>query len=335
MKVCVVGNSGHADQFVREGLSVLDTVFCGYCPSYDGEDMRLLEKTFAECGISPVKYKGYDDMMNRDMPDVLIVDSMFRDHCAFTCDALDRGVFVFCEKPLALTLEECRKVEAAEKRSKATVWAMQTLRYTPWNYTAKQLVVQGITGEIRMIQCQKSYKLGKRAEFFKHREKSGGMIPWVAIHGIDMIQYMSGVPFCSAYALQSDRFNHGNGDLEMTASCLFELEGGIIAAVNADYYRPQCAVTHGDDRIRLVGTEGILEVIGDKVYLLHGNQNRTVPVNTVGKEKVPTIFGDFLSMCVGETGGLLNAEESLTSTRMALLARNSAENKKTMYVREL
>lgn len=334
MKVCIVGNSGHSAQFVEEGMAVSDTVFGGYCQSYAGEDLSLLEAAFSKCRLTPVRYQDYGTMMEQEKPDVLIVDSMFCDHGMYTCDALDRGVFVFCEKPLALSLEEYRKVVEAEKRSQATVWAMQTLRYVPWNYRAKQLILQGAVGEIRMIQCQKSYQLGSRPEFFRHREKSGGMIPWVAIHGIDLIQYMCSAPFSSVYALQSNLFNRGNGDLEMTASCMFELENGVIATVNADYYRPQGAAAHGDDRVRIVGTQGILEIMEENVYLLHEGQQDNHLMKWTRPEEIPSIFGQFLCRCRGETGGLLNTEQSLTSTRMALLARDSAECKKVLYIKE-
>ncbi len=332
MNICIVGNSGHSPQFVKEGQAVSDAVFVGYCQGYDGEDMTNLEAAFFECQIHPIRYTDYEVMMEKEKPDILIVDSMFCDHCAYTCDALDRDVFVLCEKPLALSLEDCRKLEEAERRSKATVWAMQTLRYVPWNYLARQLLLQGVAGEIRMIQCQKSYKLGSRARFFNHREKSGGMIPWVAIHGIDMIQYMCPVPFVSVYGLQSNYGNSGNGDMEMTASCLFELENGVIATVNADYFRPQCAATHGDDRVRIVGSEGILEIREDKVFLIREGQKENLPMNATKEEKIPTLFEEFLSRCRGEEGSFLNTEQSLTSTKMALLARDSAERKKILYV---
>ena len=43
----------------------------------------------------------------------------------------------------------------------------------------------------------------------------------------------------------------------MTAITLMELEEDILAHVNTDYYRPQGASSHGDDRLRIVGTSEI------------------------------------------------------------------------------
>jgi hypothetical protein len=43
--------------------------------------------------------------------------------------------------------------------------------------------------------------------------------------------------------------------METTAICCFTLGNDILAHVNADFYRPDNAPTHGDDRVRVVGTK--------------------------------------------------------------------------------
>lgn len=331
-KICIVGNSGHAVQFVKEGYAIENINFTGYCESYGEEDLGKLEAAFLETGMKPVKYNDYKEMIEREEPDVLIVDSLFRDHCTITCYALAHDINVFCEKPLALSLLACNTLEIAEQNSKATYWAMQTLRYEPSVYTAKKLLEQGAVGTIRMINCQKSYKLGIRPPFFSNREECGGMIPWVAIHGIDAIQYLCKNKFRSVFAAHSNQYNEGNGDLETTAICMFELEDGVIAHVNADYYRPETAPTHGDDRIRIVGTKGVLEVRDKQVLLIDESHDGTVPMELIPQEEIPTIFKDFLSSLSGEESGLLDAGQSLYSTKLALLARDSADVKEKITI---
>ena len=59
--------------------------------------------------------------------------------------------------------------------------------------------------------------------------------------------------------------NGGYGDLEATSQLMMTMQGGVCAQVSADYLRPANAPTHGDDRVRVVGTESVLEVRDDKV----------------------------------------------------------------------
>jgi predicted dehydrogenase len=332
MKICVVGNCGHSGQMIREGAKVQEAEFVGYCPSYLEEDLNNIEQIFEANSYYPARYDNYKSMLKKETPDVLVVDSMFCDHCSITSYALECGINVFCEKPVALSLKDCERLEKVEQKSTATFWAMQTLRYEPWTYTAKKLIDQGAVGQIRMINCQKSYKLGKRLAFFSDRNKCGGLITWVAIHGIDAIQYLCPQHFRSVFARHSNAENSGNGDLETTSICLFELDNNVLAHVNADYYRPASAITHGDDRIRVVGTEGVLEVIKNKVFLINMQNNDEQPQELVPQDQIPTIFGDFLQTLQGYSIGLLNASQSILITKLALLARDSADSEKLLYL---
>lgn len=322
MKIAVAGNCGHGGLALEAAGVCPEAEFAAYCPGFPGEDLGRLEKAFSDRGLSPARYDDYRSMTEAVRPDVLVVDNLFCDHAAAAAYAMERNIHVFCEKPVALTQEDCGRLEKLSRSSSSVLWAMQTFRYDPWLYTAKALAEQGCVGEIRMVNCQKSYRLGERPPFFSDRKKYGGTIPWVAIHSIDAITYLCGERFVSVYAQQSCEGNRGNGSLEMDAVCLFRMENGILAHVNADFFRPSGAPTHGDDRVRIVGTKGILEVIRDSVYLTDGRNDGMTPMPLL---KPPAIFADFLRAASGGAAGEISTASSLYSTRAALLARESAD----------
>ena len=54
----------------------------------------------------------------------------------------------------------------------------------------------------------------------------------------------------------------------ITTSC-FQMEDDILATITTDYYRPDNTHSHDDDRMRVVGTEGIVEVIRRAVSYTH------------------------------------------------------------------
>ena len=49
---------------------------------------------------------------------------------------------------------------------------------------------------------------------------------------------------------------------------MFELDGGGTGIVHADFYRPDKTATHGDDRLRVAGTQGVVEVRAGRCLLL-------------------------------------------------------------------
>ncbi len=114
--------------------------------------------------------------------------------------------------------------------------------------------------------------------------------------------------------------------MEATAICLFELEDEVVAHVNIDYLRPKSAPTHGDDRIRVAGTKGVIEArqIDEKVYLINEAGYQEVPLLTP-----PDIFTDFVDWIDGKGNQPITAEESLYTTEVCLIAQASADTGKT------
>lgn len=323
IRVCIAGNSGHAATVTRALPRLPQVEIVGWCRVWPGEPMTEVLDDFASLGLTPTEHPDYLTMIDTVHPDVLVVDGLFCDHEEMTCQALARGIHVYCDKPLALTLDGLDRVARAAQASPALLWAMQTARFDPWFYTAKQLVDAGEIGDIRLLTAQKSYRLGQRAPFFHDRAQHGGLIPWVAIHGIDFIRYLYPHAAKSIFAHHSTTANQGFGDLEVTAQLMMTLENGVSAQVSADYLRPANAATHGDDRVRAAGTHGVIEVRGDAVYLINDRNDGSTPVPL---QYPPMIFEDFIFTLEGHGSGLLDLSESLEDSRLALLARQSADH---------
>ncbi len=329
MKLCFVGSCGHGGAVFHALPRLPDIKVCAYSKSYDGESMSGLTAHMERLGITAREYDSYKTMIEEEKPDILVVDSRFCDHAGISVYALERGIHVFSDKPAATTEEDFSLLCKCIEKSTALFWSMMITRYDAWFYTAKKLIEAGTIGKIRMVNTQKSYKLGKRADFFKNRETFGGLIPWVGIHAIDWITWLSGERFLSVDARHSSACNSDNGDLETTAVCMFEMTNDVLAHANIDYCRPASSKTHDDDYARIVGTDGIIEVRGKKVYLTNGS--------TDGQEEQPLaepplIFEDFIRAVNGDRDTVNSTEGSLYATRAALTARESADQKKIIHM---
>jgi predicted dehydrogenase len=131
------------------------------------------------------------------------------------------------------------------------------------------------------------------------------------------------------YAAHSSLYNKEHGDLEVTALCNFVMTNEIFGSVSIDYLRPSTAGGHDDDRIRIVGTEGIIEVRDRKLYLTNKFTSGTEEITFTDSETDgKNIFSDFMAQVRGEKKCLISAEDSFYVTEAALLARTSADEKK-------
>lgn len=166
-----------------------------------------------------------------------------------------------------------------------------------------------------MLTAQKSYRYGKRPAWYSDRALYGGTIPWVGIHAIDWIAAFSRKKF-----LTVDGQSYGSP--EMAAICRFEMEDGVMAAINIDYYRPAAAPSHGDDRIRCAGTEGVIEVRENKIFLINKDGTQTFEPT-----EAPDLVEEFLDGRV-----TLSPEEIFYITRVSLAAREAADTGKTVQI---
>ena len=311
MKAVLVGLCGHSMQAYDILKERADITVCGVAPGSVHEEMT---KSFDP---SIPFFASYTEMLDTVKPDLAVVSPVFGLTGEVIIECARRGIDVFSEKPVAGTLEELERVEQAVKKSGIRFCAMFYLRYDAAFWQGARMVAEGEIGEVRLLSAQKSYRFGKRPVWYADRDLFTGIIPWVGIHAIDWIYAFSGKRFLSVDA-------QSYGTPEMASSCRFEMEDGVMAVMTLDYYRPEKAPSHGDDRIRCVGTKGVLEVRDGKILLMNESGNHTIE-----PDAAPELLTAFLD---GER--VISPDEIFYLTRVSLLARESADMKKTVLIGE-
>ena len=336
MNIVQVGSSGHYEY----ALAAAKNAGCNYtgiCMGSRHEKNTAKEK-LRRYGFEPEVYTDYLDMLEKAPADIVIINSYMGYNANFAIEALRRGKHVFVEKPIATSLNslksvmhEYRMANSSEhlsehRRDRVCLCGMFGILDEPHFMTARKIAASGALGEIRLINAQKSYKLGKREDFYSDRELYGGTIPWVSIHAIDWAWRLFGLHFSEVSAWQSRIGNGGNGTMEADAICLFRGSREELVSVSADYFRPAGAPTHDDDRLRAVGERGIMEVRSGRVYITDENGEREVEAY----EERGNIFAEFLSEIATGNPGRVSAMGSFYSTYLALCARESADQRKTV-----
>ena len=169
MKLCMIGARGHS-YYVLNDLPVLSNVKLSAVASGDADPSSLL-KSAAQW--QPRAYDNWREMLDREQPDILSVDGPFELHAEMCIEALKRNIHVFCEKPIALNLDDLAAIRKAYETSSATIISMTALRYEPAFYTAYQLVRTGKIGKVMLIQTRKSYTCNSAFDGYNTANRSG------------------------------------------------------------------------------------------------------------------------------------------------------------------
>ena len=327
LKLAMLGSRGHFNYVFMdaEALKKMANITC-LSSGCEDSPQRLIDRC-AEFGFQPKVYDDWKEMLDTEKPDVVCVDGPFEKHAEMSAYALRNNIHVFCEKPIALTYDQLDLVKDALKVSKARIISMVGIRYTTPFYQAAQMVRQGAIGKIKLIRTQKSYKLGTRPPFYSSRATYGGTIGWVGSHALDWIMYFTQDTFESVSAIQTSEDNFGNGEMEIAASCQLRMKSGILVSATMEFLRPAAAPTWGDDRIRLAGTEGVLEIRDEKIYLIDKDGARVIEPEDTGM----TIFTDYMEELSGGKPAIVTTEETIELTNACLKAQEAADTGKIIY----
>lgn len=89
----------------------------------------------------------YEELLNTGI-DIVVISSPMQFHASQSIQALDKGIHVLSEVTAAVTLDECRELLVATKRSSAKYMLAENYCYIPENICIKNMVREGLFGEI-------------------------------------------------------------------------------------------------------------------------------------------------------------------------------------------
>jgi predicted dehydrogenase len=234
------------------------------------------------------------------------------------------GVHVVTEKPLTTTLADLKRVRETWAQTKGRLTMLLTMRHEAKYATARQLVRDGAVGEPLLATAQKSYQLDRRPDWFRSFKRLGGTIPYIGIHAVDLLRWVTGQDFTQVAAVQGAQGKRDiMGETESHASLLLKLANGGSATARLDYLRPQTAAGHGDDRLHIAGTEGVIDMQGanPNVVVVTSKQKQ----HEVEPKPLPNLFVAFAEAIRKNEPTPISAEDCFRATEVVLKAREAAE----------
>jgi predicted dehydrogenase len=140
-------------------------------------------------------HKTYQDMLEDKNIDAIAIGNYYSARGKMAIDALKAGKHVIADKPLCISLDELDEIEKLSSEKSLSVGLMLDLRYNKNVLAAKKIIEDDIIGEVHNIQFGGQHPLsyGKRASWYFEKGKHGGVINDIAIHGVDLIKYLTGL----------------------------------------------------------------------------------------------------------------------------------------------
>ncbi|MES2708142.1 MAG: Gfo/Idh/MocA family oxidoreductase [Verrucomicrobiota bacterium] len=235
--------------FAQSKLSKLVALVSGH-----PEKARRVAKAYGVPEKAVLDYESFDKIAENKEVDVVYIVLPNSLHAEFTIRALQAGKHVLCEKPMAGSVEECRRMIAAAEKADRKLMIAYRLHYEPLNRKVMELCAAKALGNIKLFSssnCQNVQAPNIRLS----TKTAGGPVGDVGVYSINAARYVIGEEPVDVYAVEhrpadDPRF----AEVPESVSFVLRYPSGVLAHCECSFG------TAGSQRYRAVGTDGFIEM---------------------------------------------------------------------------
>ena len=142
----------------------------------------------------PAVHSDYRALLARDDLDAVVVATPDDLHCAMTLAAVERGLHVMCEKPMAGTADDARRMFAAAESAGVKHMVLFTWRFMPHVRYLRQLVDQGRVGRVRQMTAHfiADNAIDPAYQWRLDGKRANGVLGDLGSHLVDLFRHFVG-----------------------------------------------------------------------------------------------------------------------------------------------
>jgi predicted dehydrogenase len=230
-----------------------------------GRDLKQAEQVAAQHGI-PRAFGDYHAMIDQGGLDAVVISTPDDTHYPITLAALEKGLHVVCEKPLAMSAAQAREMRDRAVAAGVVHMPFFTFRWIPAFQRMKRLVAEGYIG--RVLSCEFHFLEGiGQPDHYAWRfdpRHSQGVLADRGSHMIDLARWLVGdISRVHAHLVTFQTYPGPDGKpmdpVGDDAWVMLEFAGGASGVVHTSWVTYQ-AERNIEQRVTLYGDQGMLEV---------------------------------------------------------------------------
>lgn len=251
-------------------------------------------------------YASHKDMFAKERLDGVSICTVPSTHREIVLDALEAGVNVLCEKPLAISAAEAREMtEKANQKNKLLLTAFK-FRFFEEVQQAKELLKQGNLGKITHFRLMFGGYLNMAGTWYANKAISGGGIVMDnGPHAIDLVRYLLG----EVKDVSAQLTNFQDLEVEDTAHLNLTLENGAIGTVDISWSTSIPAQNY----MEIYGENGtvLLDLKGISYRFKTWDEFKRVPNQLDAKGAFALQFDHFVKAIAGKKPTIVRNEDGL------------------------
>jgi predicted dehydrogenase len=285
-----------------------------------------------------VAKKSYADIMADASIDGVVITTPNTFHAPMVIEAFENGKHAFVEKPMALSVTDCRRMIAAQKESGLVLSLGHKDRRMASIRKIKELIDTGAIGRVILIECSHSSPWGVKStpqdwQWYK-KETPGGPLCSMTVHHADTFRYLAGpISRVSAFINKVG----GKAETDDVVAAVVEFVSGGLGYMGGSYITPKRKT------LQVNGTQGVafVEFEGAQVYYQKMGTSKMVQVGELPDgdvQKDEALFEeiDEFARCVLQGGRPeTSGEDGLLSWAVMEAFIQSSQTRLPVEIREL
>lgn len=319
MRVAFIGVGNRGSSLLKNMLKVPGVKVVAIC---DIDPERLKAAQAAAGGADGLEE--YRKLLDRKDIDAVVIATPVDLHKEMAVAALEVGKNVYCEKPMALTPEQCRMVANAAASAKGIFQAGFQLRHDPNRAASMKLIKEGGIGKVLFLQSYRhTGDLPHDSAWYFDRTRSGDIIVEQACHIIDLMVWAAGSHPLRAFG--SGGINLYKNDppgrtIMDNYSVIYEFPNDIRCEFSQIYFDPQ---GFSGIKERVYGSDAAIDLATATMIHREKRGEKKLDVPDAGQDSTYLSLAAFIDNARGKKKPLNNAESARISTLTAMLGRKS------------
>jgi predicted dehydrogenase len=267
-------------------------------------------------------YTDMTAMLQRERPDVVVISTPNYLHASQTIQALEAGAHVFCEKPIATTLEDAHRMKETAQQTGKVLYIGFNHRLMGRFELGKQMLSDGTLGQLlvaRIFAGHGSYKRLSRIWFGDRAKSGGGTLLDNGVHMLDLLRwYGEGTKEVSA---QVGRLLATEGDVEDNAIALFRLGTGGMASLQCSWTCPPGYRVS----FHMICERGAVDLSTDEIVLYRQEASEPEIIQASPINSYVAQVGRFLAAARGDEPPFVTADDGIAVLQAIIGAYESSE----------
>ena len=282
---------------------------------------EALAATVAEHGGTSFAHG--QDLIASGLIDLVSICTPPRFHRPLALAALDAGIGVLCEKPLARTLEDASAIAEAVARTEGFLTVGFCHRFQPQIEALKRMVDSGELGTVMQFRNRfAGHNPGVERTWFANPDVAGGgVLTDTSIHSIDLFHHLIGEPVRIQALTSTREIDLGPAlDVEDTATLTVQTADGTIGTIESSWRTPV-----GEWTVTVFGTAGTAVVdYADETLRVKRPGGDWETVDVPPGDRFTREFANVVAAWRGDEPLRVTVEDGLAANRVLDMAYRSA-----------